>query len=176
MPAGCEGDLSGRYLHAFDPRFRYLALDSSDGGRLSVQVLLAHPSDAGRPPRRFSRDGGLPWLVDAGTTTVGSSPEAPTVVAVLDLSRTPAGFVGTSRSPDSGCAFPVRLSACRPEALVLLSPAQLSVDCAPLDAGWREQVLRRFPSGDGGFDTAHQAGDADGGDEDGGDVTVPPAR
>ncbi|MBL8917860.1 MAG: hypothetical protein JNJ54_03295 [Myxococcaceae bacterium] len=175
VPAGCEGDLSGRYLHAHDPRFRYLALDSSDGGPLLIEVTLEQPLDAGRAPRRFSRDGGLPWLVDAGV--VSSPPQAaPALVAVLDLTRTAVGFGGTARPPDGGCAFPVRVSACRPEALILVTPAQLGADCALTDAGWGEQVLYPIPSRDGGFDTARQMADPDAGAEDGGRVTVPPSR
>lgn len=176
VPAGCEVDLSGPYVHTRDPRFRYLAADVPDGGALVLEVFVEPLVDAGRPPRRFSRDGGLPWLVrtDAGAPPVSQQDAGGLAVAVLRLSRTPSGFLGTSTPlADAGCAFPLRLTACHAGALVLESPAHLAPDCSPLDAGWVRQLLL---SPDAGLDTARHIGEEDGGLGDGGDVSVPPSR
>jgi hypothetical protein len=180
VPAGCEVDLSGRYVHARDARFRYLATDTADGGALLLEVFFEEPVDAGRPPRRFSRDGGLPWLVrtDAGAAIPMPADAGPAPVTLLRLARTPAGFVGASAPlPDGGCAFPARLAACRADGLVLEAPPALGPDCAPLDGGWSAQVLHRLaaPFPDGGLDTAHHIGEDAGPAGDGGDVTAPPA-
>lgn len=176
MPEGCLADLSGAYVHDFTEHFHYLATDSDAG-----LVLLAfhdEPIDAGKMPRRFSRgrDGGLPWLVsapDAGAESPADNDAGPAPRAVLQFARTPSGFVGATVAFDGGCRFPAVITACGP-ALVLETPMGLGADCAPLDAGWSRQTLRRLGL-DAGSDTLRHEAPSDGGEADGGAERAAPA-
>jgi hypothetical protein len=127
VPDGCLVDLSGDWVHATDPTYRYLATD--DGGTLSLTVVRVEPPDAGFHPRKF-RDAGVPVAApgkkgradagvarDAGTTVdAGSPPDggcgtdggapcelessdagAPGPAVQLVLTRTGKGFVGATR-------------------------------------------------------------------------------
>lgn len=173
VPDGCLADLSGDYLHELDERFRYRIADSDAG--VIVLAFFDQPIDAGKPPRRFSRerDGGLPWLVT--TPDAGTEPQAPDAGplprSTLLFSRTSAGFVGGTFTLDAGCRFPASITACAPE-LVIETPLALSLECAPLDAGWSRQRLRRV---DAGSDTLRHEAGGDAGEADGGGERAAPA-
>jgi len=160
VPEGCLADLSGALRHHADARYQYEATD--DGGALLLSVFLLPEEDAGRSPRRFSRDGGLKWLLpprEAGVDGVAAPRDAGSApLARLLLHRTPSGFVGTTLTGDGGgCPFPTRVTACEPAALTLETVAWLSADCAvPGDAGVRPHRLLRV-----GFDAGAQAPPSD---------------
>jgi hypothetical protein len=61
VPVGCLADLSGSWVHATDPSYRYEATD--DGGTLTLVVSRFIVVDAGFRPRLFRVDAGSP---DAG--------------------------------------------------------------------------------------------------------------
>jgi len=172
VPSGCLDDQSGTFHHQTDGRFRYEGSD--DGGSLTLSVFFVPVVDAGRPGRRFSRDGGLARLVveaDAGATgsDVSMDGGAPPL-ARISLRRTPTGFLGVvSTTADGGCAFPSRIIACEPGALVLETIARQARDCpSATDAGWTLQRLMRtdFDAGTAPSDTMRH---------DGSDATPPPA-
>lgn len=176
MPEGCLADLSGTWVHELDDQFRYLATDSDAG--LVLMAFRDEPIDAGKTPRRFSRprDGGLPWLValpDAGAEMSEAIDAGPAPRAVLQFTRTSNGFVGATLALDAGCSFPAVISACG-ASLVLEAPLALAPDCAPLDAGWSRQSLRRTGL-DAGSDTLRHEAASDGGEGDGGDERAAPA-
>ena len=147
VPDGCGVDLGGTWTVGAGGGLRYEAID--DGGTVRFLAFLEPPFDAGPALRRFSRDGGLPWLVrDAGAG------ERPGPRATLVLERTASGFSGLSSAVgeeplgDAGCrpAFPVRVVACGPGGLELeaLVSARIDADCRRLDGGVvQRQVLRR---------------------------------
>lgn len=181
VPAGCLDEQHGPFHHETDGRFRYEAID--DGGSLTLSVFFVPVVDAGRPTRRFSRDGGLPWLVpapDAGASEPDLSLDAGAMpLAQLNLRRTPTGFWGAV-SADGGCAFPARVAACEPGALVLETLARQPRDCsAAPDAGWTVQRLVKtgFDAGTSASDTMRHDLSGDGGREpfaDGGSGATPP--
>lgn len=173
VPDGCLADLSGEYVHELDERYRYRVADGDAG--VVVLTFFDQPADAGKTPRRFSRerDGGLPWLVatpDAGSES--PTPDAgPLPRATLLFSRTSAGFVGGSFTLDAGCRFPATITACAP-SLVIETPLALNIDCSPLDAGWSQQRLHRV---DAGSDTLRHEAPGDAGEPDGGEERAAPA-
>jgi hypothetical protein len=174
VPEGCLADLSGPWVHEVDARFRYEASDTDAG--LMLLGFFDQPVDAGKAPRRFSRsrDGGLPWLVtaDAGAESSAASDAGPLPRAVLQFSRTSGGFVGETLAFDGGCRFPAAIVECG-AALVIEAPAALASDCAPLDAGWSRQTLRRIGL-DAGSDTLrHEAHPDAGAAEDAGERAAP---
>lgn len=123
--------------------------------------------DAGPRPRRFARDGGLPWLTlraDAGSPRDLEPPDSgPSPLALLVFDRTPTGFTGLSTRVDGGCAFEARILECRHEGVLIEGEARRSADCSKLaDAGVRRFLLLRPDAGwtDAGLDTAQQTGDA----------------
>jgi hypothetical protein len=184
IPSGCVELQSGAWHHATDSRFQYEAVD--DGGSLELSVFFTPAVDAGRPVRRFSRDGGLAWLVPApdagvdGGELLSDVRAAP--VAQLALRRTPTGFVGVaSAAADAGaCPFPARIIACEPGALVLETIARQPRECAVVsDAGWQLQRLLKagFDAGPGPSDTMRHDRPQDGGQgasNDGGSAATPP--
>lgn len=139
-------------MHARDERYHYEAND--DGGVLVLDVFVEMRVDAGRPRRRFGRDGGLPWLltVDGGSEGASAIPTERRVT--LTFLRTTNGFVGQVDS-DAGCRFPAEVVACTADALEIHSPAACAFD----DAGVRRETLRRLGL-DAGSDTAQQTSDA----------------
>jgi hypothetical protein len=111
VPPGCEENLSGDYVHAVDPSFRYRAAD--DGGMLSLTLerLLADGGVAAVPS-----DGGA-WVV---------------------LFRTPQGFAGmtfgTGFTPGGhACpvAFPTEVVQCLDAGLALraATTAEVNEEC-----------------------------------------------
>lgn len=178
IPEGCAADTSGRFVLASDPRYRYELRDDLDAGRVEAIVVRDEASDAGPAPRRFTRDGGLPWLVKrADTGDASDRPSAPDAgqapLAVITFERTARGFHGRSAPPDGGCGFPARIIECRPEGLVVRTAARRSADCTTLeDAGLRDFMLLRPDAGwsDAGLDTPRQATD---GGVDGGAHSTP---
>lgn len=133
-------------------------------------TTLAPPPDAG-VRRRFSRDGGLPWLLtraDAGETAPVTTVE-PRELAHTTLLRTPTGFVGqTLRTADGGCAFVTVLAACDEGALTLETEARRGPQCSDLpDASVVRVVLRRPDAGAPQLDDAGSIAEAgDGGGEE----------
>lgn len=184
VPQGCLDDLSGVFLHPREPRYRYEASDAPDAGLLVIRALVEPIVDAGRPVRRFSRDGGLPWLLraDAGPPAAPPLDAGAVLLATLSLRRTPDGFVGVTLpdGADGGCTFPVRLSACAPGGVVLETPA-LTLECAISDAGWTSHRLVRegfdagAPPADAGFDTPRHEPGMDAGTGTDGGATPPPS-
>jgi hypothetical protein len=139
VPEGCLANASGAYRPATTSPLRYEASD--DGGTL-VMVAFSDPVDAGRPARRFSRDGGLPWLVKTRPADGPTNDGAPTPQATLVATRTPDGFLGTvtvSAGPDAGCVptFAARVVACGDDGLTLetMPNARFDSSCRPLDGG-----------------------------------------
>lgn len=116
VPPGCEANLSGTYVHAERPDWRYVGTD--DGGTLvlAVERALEAEADAGTSLPAF--DGGARAGED---------------VAVI-LERTPDGFVGAARAtvytPSRPCevSFPTELVACTDGGLTLSSAEALMVD------------------------------------------------
>ncbi len=169
VPPGCLDDLSGAWEHADDPSWTYQAID--DGGEWTLEAQR-RPLDGGPPRRRFSRDGGLPWVsgpADAGDgASMGrSAPPAPQ--PRLSLLRTPDGFRGVSAftafGHDAGCVVedPVQVTSCEGgrvqlEAVITL---RLGRGCARVDGGalGTTQVLRRVTGSrdDGPDDTSRRA-------------------
>ena len=183
IPRECEALQGGTWRHAIDSRFRYEASD--DGGALALWVFFTPALDEGRPARRFSRDGGLAWLVPALDAGVGGG-ESPIdggrpPIAQLVLRRTPMGFVGVVNADDAGaCAFPARIVTCEPGALVLETIARQPRDCSlARDAGWTSHRLLRagFDAGEPSDTMRHDLPDDDGGRPasiDGGARATPP--
>ena len=171
IPEGCASSSSGLFLLSTDSTFRYEANDDLDAGRLVMAAFHDVPVDAGPTPRRFTRDGGLPWLTTKSDAGIWGSLErndaGPSALALLVFDRTPTGFTGVSTRLDGGCAFEARILECRPEGLLLESEARRSADCSKLsDAGVRRFVLLRPDAGwtdagrtDAGLDTAQQTVD-----------------
>ena len=182
IPSGCIELQSGAWHHATDSRFQYEAVD--DGGSLALSVFFTPPVDAGRPVRRFSRDGGLAWLVPAPDAGIDggefTSDAGPAPIAQLVLRRTPTGFVGVASADAGPCAFPARIIACEPGALVLETIARQPRDCAVVsDAGWQLQRLLKtgFDAGAAPSDTMRHDLSHDGGpgaSSDGGSAATPP--
>jgi hypothetical protein len=157
VPPGCFENQSGSWKHSSDSRFFYEAFD--DGGVVALAVFSVPTVDAGRPVRRFSRDGGLPWLLSVGDSGVDHElvPDAgPAPIAHLLLQRTPLGFVGVATpGVDGSCSFPTRVIACEPGTLTLETLARRLRDCSmERDAGWTVQMLQKrgFDAGMMGFD------------------------
>jgi hypothetical protein len=120
VPAGCLGDLSGAWVHATDPSYRYDATD--DGGTLTLVVSRFFAVDAGFRPRQFRLDAGAPDAgpLDAGHSDAGRPPadgglvddggpaasspddagvaDAGPVTVLVILERTTHGFVGETRA------------------------------------------------------------------------------
>ncbi|MCU0702216.1 MAG: hypothetical protein MUC96_37440 [Myxococcaceae bacterium] len=151
VPDGCLTDLSGLWQTEHESPVHYEAVD--DGGVVELVATFA-PTDAGAlAPRRFSRDGGLAWLVpDAGSpATSPAALQAPRVTLVLTRSET--GFEGVAAStqaPQASCRpeFPARVVACTRERLELetLLSARFDAACRRLDGGaWKAQTLVRSP-------------------------------
>lgn len=151
VPDGCLALQGGEFVSAPDSRLRALADD--DGGVLSLTVTASDPVDAGRPPRRFGRDGGLPWLVqpDGGPAAPVESTRR---LGRFVLTRGPGGFLGSFvPSPEPACGpFPAAVVACAPDALELESPLQRASSCEVPDGGWGRLRLLRWPPGDAGLD------------------------
>lgn len=159
IPPGCERELGGEYLQRTLPGARWLATDDLDAGRLELVTRFDDRRDAGPAPRRFSRDGGLPWLVkgvDGGLRREDAPIEEPKQVRTT-LVRTARGFVGnTQRAADGGCAFAIALVECRDDGVELETDAAKGPGCVDRpDAGRVRLSLRRAngapsPSSDGG--------------------------
>ncbi len=185
IPRECADLQGGTWRHASDSRFRYEASD--DGGSLALSVFFKPAVDGGRPARRFSRDGGLAWLVPAIDAGVGGGEEPidgePPPIAQLVLRRTPMGFVGVVSADDAGaCAFPARIMTCEPGALVLETIARQPRDCSlARDAGWTSHRLLKagFDAGEPSDTMRHDLPD-DGGRPASSDgqapATPPPAH
>lgn len=98
VPPGCLEPLSGSWVHATDPGYRYEAED--DGGTLTLVVSRHRVVDAGFSPRRFRVDAG-PSL-DAGAEELapdaGPGPEA-LPSARIELERSAHGFAGATIAP-----------------------------------------------------------------------------
>jgi hypothetical protein len=158
VPEGCLANLSGEWVHAADPTYRYLAHD--DGGTLTLEVRRVEPPDAGFHPRRF-RDAGLPRS-DAGSSreavadAVDEGVGRPRIAVVL--TRTAKGFVGETRlavrhplGRDCEAVFPAEVLDCRNGALVISAAAAVTLDAAcqppaaPTGPALRN-TLRRLPS------------------------------
>jgi hypothetical protein len=150
VPEGCLANASGAYRPTTTSPLRYEASD--DGGTLVMVAFSDTPVDAGRPGRRFSRDGGLPWLVKTQTPQVPAIAPPPSPLATLVVTRTPDGFVGAvtvGAGPDAGCVptFAARVVACSDEGLTLetMPSARFDSSCRPLDGGaMARQVLQRL--------------------------------
>jgi hypothetical protein len=137
IPPGCSVTLSGSYVHALDPSFRYRGQD--DGTTLVLEVNRTFP------------DGG----------TFG-----PKAVPSIRLARTPKGFLGRTRAVgilQSGEVCPVvefltEVVSCDDAGIVLRSAASTRVDeaCRPPElatpAPLLEQRLNRTPSPPGAPD------------------------
>jgi hypothetical protein len=119
VPPGCLADLSGAWVHADDPTWRYDGVD--DGGTLTLRVTRAEAIvDAGFRPRHFraerdagldagvphrpdaglngARDAGPDAGADAGEPDAGqaaSDAGSSNLVRVV-LQRTSAGFIGNT--------------------------------------------------------------------------------
>lgn len=132
IPAGCEADLSGRYVHADESTYRYLGAD--DGGTLLLTVNRV-----------------LPERADAG-------PAAP--LAQIHLHRTPDGFEGTTRAEGFAAGvkcplvFETEVTACADAGLSLRTAMTAAVDeqcrvAPPTGVTPREehQLLRLLPDG-----------------------------
>lgn len=131
VPAGCETDLTGSYVHATRPDWHYLATD--DGRELVLQVRRSFP--------------------DAGVT-------APDAGVALVLERTPRGFVGAVEAfayPAAGVQCPVRfpteITACPDGGIRLVSVEAIAVDQAcelpSSDAGYVTQTHALLPLEEG---------------------------
>jgi len=126
VPEGCLGSLSGPWVHATDPGYRYEAED--DGGTLSLIVFHAPTVDAGFSPRHFRVvDAGIDAGADAGEPDGGGLDAGPEPSSVrVELQRTADGFVGATRAPlmhPSGrrCEgrFPTTVISCADGGLLL---------------------------------------------------------
>jgi hypothetical protein len=136
IPPGCERELTGTYVHATNPSFRYQARD--DGGTLVLDVVRTSPETA---------DGGT---ADAGTG-VGEQPGSGGQRIVL--TRTPDGFRGATSGtayPPGGKScpveFPTELTACPEEGLVLISAEEVSVhalSCEPAPSAPRPAMVEQ---------------------------------
>jgi hypothetical protein len=135
IPGGCEAIVSGEYRHEDDPSYRYKAQD--DGTE-----LILHPY-------RLAEDG----------TTDDMSSKAKEMV--LELHRTPEGFVGVFRmtevtgDADGGvrcqALFSARVTACTPTKLTLQVEQEYAMDqaCKRVDTGGvdiAEHVLLKIPT------------------------------
>lgn len=131
IPAGCERDLGGSYVHAANPSFRYEARD--DGKTLTLEVLRSEAGD--RSPGSAA---------GAGTQQSGER---------IVLTRTPFGFRGTTRGtayPPGGKScpvdFPTELTGCADDALLLLSAEEVSVHsqtCEPAPSAPRPAMVEQ---------------------------------
>jgi hypothetical protein len=111
-------DLSGNYVHAGNPSFRYIGSD--DGQTLSLVLQSGQP--------------------DSGAPVVGGNRIS------VHLARTPRGFVGQTRATvfvlsGQSCAieFPTELISCDDGGVVLRSATTAAVDesCRPPQGGSR---------------------------------------
>jgi hypothetical protein len=107
VPPGCDQSLAGEWEHQDDPSYRYTASD--DGG---VLTLL---------PRRVTDEGD-----DAGATPEGMS---------IELSRSPAGFVGQFKMIEQleggkkcPASFDSRVVSCEPGKVTLRIEQSYAVD------------------------------------------------
>lgn len=157
VPEGCLANLSGEWVHAADPTYRYFAVD--DGGTLALEVTRVEPPDAGFHPRHFRDAGSAP--VDAGASAdAGADSEDagnPRPRVELVLARTAKGFVGetrlTVRHPqgrDCDAVFPAEVVDCRDGGLVISAAAAVTLDdaCQPPAAAPGpppRHALRRLP-------------------------------
>jgi hypothetical protein len=150
--------MTGEWVHAEDPSFRYLAED--DGGTVRLTVTRLAPVDAGFRPRRFrpepppqpppppptrrgsGRDAGRPAEADAGVPADAGAEEDAGVPApiLVFLQRTPGGFVGatetTLRHPAGHTCdvrFETRVLACADGGLLLETDSAAAVGdaCQP---------------------------------------------
>ncbi|MDP1826414.1 MAG: hypothetical protein Q8L48_24310 [Archangium sp.] len=120
VPPGCLAPLSGTWVHATNPAYRYEADD--DGGTVTLVVSRQYVVDAGFSPRRFRQvDGG----VDAGIEVDAGQQAAASPVRV-ELQRTGNGFSGATLAPlihPSGrvCEgrFPTTVLSCADGGLLL---------------------------------------------------------
>lgn len=158
VPEGCLANLSGEWVHAADPTYRYLAHD--DGSTLTLEVRRVEPPDAGFHPRRF-RDAGLPRgdagsTRDAGADAVDAGVGRPRIAVVL--TRTAKGFVGETRlavrhptGRECDAVFPAEVLDCRDGGLVISAAAAVTLDddcqspAGPTGPALRN-TLRRLPS------------------------------
>lgn len=101
VPPGCLQPLSGSWVHASDPSYRYEAED--DGGTLTLSVTHTLAVDAGFSPRRFRvADGGIDaGLADAGLPELAAPDAGPQGLPSvrIELQRTAGGFVGATLAP-----------------------------------------------------------------------------
>ena len=133
IPKGCEANLSGPYLHAKSPSFRYLGED--DGGTLVLYV------------RREGMDGGTGMVADPGNTRVV-------------LTRSNLGFVGQTLSVQPNAlqtpcpvTLPTPLVACDAAGITLKTLDRTAVDeqcrapaTGPLGSLVDERLLRPPPT------------------------------
>lgn len=137
VPEGCLADLSGAWVHADDPSFRYLATD--DGGALELVATRTPVVDAGFRPRRFRPSAEDAGAVDAG---IASADDAGLDVPVvrITLARTPQGFVGATLSPmphpqgrTCVASFATELLDCRDGGLLISAASATSLGdaCQP---------------------------------------------
>jgi hypothetical protein len=148
-PPECNVDLSGEWVHAIDPSFRYRGVD--DGGTLTLELVRAEAPRTPFHPRKFRKanpsgeDGG----VDGGAS---DEAQAPTVRLVL--TRSAHKFAGATevavhhpRGRDCVAVFPAEVVGCRDGGLTLVAASALSLDeaCAPTgdQAPTSRQPLRR---------------------------------
>ena len=123
VPEGCAGSLSGSWVHATDPGYRYEGDD--DGGTLTLVVFHVPTVDAGFSPRRFRVDAGTDAGFDAGPDQpLDAGPEPSS--ARVELQRTAHGFLGATLAPlthPSGrlCEgrFPTTVLSCADGGLLL---------------------------------------------------------
>lgn len=123
VPDGCLEDLSGDWVHADDPSFRYRGDD--DGGTLVLTVTRVEARGARFTPRRF-RDAGVE-ASDAGEPQAAApDTDPPRVPVQVVLTRTAHGFSGQTRvtvqHPVAGpctATFPAEVVACGDGGLVL---------------------------------------------------------
>ena len=127
VPAGCERNFSGTWIHAQSPAWRYEAQDDGTTLRMTVH---APPADGAE-----------------GT--------------VLELQRTPEGFLGYAEAlvatpgggPPCRVRFATEIAACEGETLLVRSAATASVDARcrmptpPSPAPRLEHTLRRLAAG-----------------------------
>lgn len=121
VPPGCLAPLSGPWVHAADPSYRYEGAD--DGGALTLLAFRELVVDAGFKPRRFRRDAGVDDAgpapdagEDDGASLDGGDAPAPTRV---ELVRSATGFAGQTVASvllPSGqrceARFPTRVLSC----------------------------------------------------------------
>lgn len=126
VPQGCLDSLSGNWVHATDPSYRYQGED--DGGTLTLVVTHVLTVDAGFSPRRFRViDAGVEDAgVDGGTELDAGTP--PPSAVRIELQRTGNGFVGATLAPlthPTGrvCEgrFPTKVLSCADGGLLLES-------------------------------------------------------